>query len=137
MTTPSHYTFITIITIDICVWLYRNQAYHTRIKLAVLDHNAHIDRNQAKTKNGKLMYHCKYRKSSKKWDVTPTMNHKEYKYIEDIFKNIHQYRTDSTLTTRHKSTPMDNHPCLIQKTIGHVPPDTTDDLVRNKRSRFQ
>ena len=36
----------------VCCFYYRNQAYDTQIKLAVLDHNAHINREQLTAKTG-------------------------------------------------------------------------------------
>ena len=55
--------------------------YQTRVQLAILDHNSHLQRGQAATKSGDTMFHRKYCKQSKKWDVTPTMNQKAYQYI--------------------------------------------------------
>lgn len=61
------------------------------------------------------------------------MDQKQYKTYFDIY----QYRRNSTLTTWHRVISEDNHPVQIQKTIRYVVPDITDDLVKNKRSRFQ
>jgi len=121
----------------VCCFYYRNQAYDTRIKLAVLDHNAHINREQLTAKTGKRIYSRKYRKSSKKWDVTPALKPKQYEYIADLLLNVRKHRMESTLTSRHQVVRSEQHPGLIQTTVGHVPPATTDELVRNKRSRFQ
>ena len=41
-------------------------AYQTRVQLAILDHNSHLQRGQAATKSGDTMFHRKYRKQSKK-----------------------------------------------------------------------
>ena len=38
------------------------------MQLAVLDHNAHIDRAQYKNRSGDEVYYRKYRKASKSWD---------------------------------------------------------------------
>ena len=38
------------------------------MQLAVLDHNAHIDRVQYKKRSGDEVYYRKYRKASKSWD---------------------------------------------------------------------
>ena len=56
----------------------RNQSYHTRVQLAVLDHNAHLDREKAKNKTGEIIYNRKFRKQTKKWDATPSMESKKY-----------------------------------------------------------
>ena len=63
---------------------YRNQSYHTRIQLAVLDHNAHLDRPQAQSKHGEYMYSRKFHKQTKKWDTTPTLTKKKYEYLPEL-----------------------------------------------------
>jgi len=54
----------------------RNQAYETRIHLAILDHNGHNQREKAKNTSGDLVYQRKYQKQSKKWDVTNVLEPK-------------------------------------------------------------
>ena len=71
-----------------CICTGRNQAYQTRVELAVLDHNAHINRDFAKNKKGDFVYHRKYRKQSKKWDVTPTLTTKKFLYILNLLHEI-------------------------------------------------
>ena len=66
----------------------RNEAYLARTQLAVLDHNSHCDRQVATTTKGEQRYHRKYRKQSKKWDVTPVKTKKEYKYIPELIAAI-------------------------------------------------
>ena len=44
--------------------LYRNQAYQTRVQLAVLDYNSHLSREKAKNKDGIQMYNRKFRKQT-------------------------------------------------------------------------
>ena len=69
---------------------YRNQAYHARIQLAVLDHNHHIDKQEAHNKDCGLMYARKFRKQAKKWDATPLMMSKD---ISELLKEIEGTKT--------------------------------------------
>jgi len=66
--------------------------YETRIKLAVLDHNVHVKRNFAKNRQGKVIYHRKYCKQSKKWDIIPTSEQKNFNYIPDIIQEVERER---------------------------------------------
>ena len=75
---PVSYSFWIIIIFYDSV--YRNQSYHTRIQLAVLDHNAHLHRQIAENKKGEPMHSRKFRKQTKKWDTTPTLTMKKYEY---------------------------------------------------------
>ena len=111
-------------------------AYQTRVQLAILDHNNHLQRGQAATKSGDTMFHRKYRKQSKKWDATPTMNQKAYQYIPTIIRAIVEKRTCESITLKHSIIVPEDHPTRIQDTIAHVPPTATHDIIRNKRSRF-
>lgn len=51
---------------------YQNEGYLARVQLAVLDHNALTGRENALNHNDDIIYHRKYRKQTKKWDVAPT-----------------------------------------------------------------
>ena len=62
------------------VLCYGNQSYNTRIQLAVLDYNAHLDSEKAKNKCGDVIYNRKFRKQTKKWDATPSLVSKKYDY---------------------------------------------------------
>ena len=65
----------------------RNQAYHARIQLAVLDYNSYLDREKAKNREGGVIYAWKFRKQTKKWNVTPLMNNKKYTYIPELLRD--------------------------------------------------
>lgn len=115
---------------------FQNQAYVARMQLAVLDYNAHLQRDTAKNKKGEIVYQRKYRKQTKKWDVTPVRTKKEYRYIDELKKEITKQQEHSIQTTRSKPALPDNHPSNIQATIGHVPPCNTKELAAKKLSRF-
>ena len=49
-----------------------------------------------KSKSGKPVYNRKYRKASKKWDITPAMENKKFSYIPSLMQSI---------LTHHKESP--------------------------------
>ena len=104
-----------------------------RIQLAVLDHNLHAKTGMAKNKNGEPIYSRRYRKQTKKWDVTPC---KKYDYLPQIMQDILTSRKESTVGLKHKESLLHDHPQRIQQTIVHQPPVNTKDIVMNKKSRF-
>ena len=106
------------------------------MQLAVLDHNAHIDRAQYKNKSGDGVYYRKYRKASKSWDVTPTVLKKDYKYIPALMKDILDYRDHSTQTMKSIPPLPPEHPSHIQTTIAHKEPIPTKEIVSHRNSRF-
>lgn len=115
---------------------FQNQAYVARMQLAVLDYNAHLQREIAKNKQGGVVYQRKYRKQTKKWDVTPVRTKKEYKYMDKLKLEIMDQRVHSVQTTRSKPVLPDNHPKYIQTTIGQVPPSNTKELAAKNFQDF-
>lgn len=107
-----------------------------RVQLAVLDHNAHLERAAATNIRGEQIYHRKYRKQSKKWDAAPLKDRKGYKYIPELIAAIFEQRKQSTITLKRTMPLPDNHPVNIQATIAHTQPGDTADIVKNKKSRF-
>ena len=100
------------------------------MQLAVLDYNAHLERETAKNRQGENVYQRKYRKQTKKWDVTPAWTKKEYKYMDELKKEITKQRKHSGLTTRSK-------PALPDSNIqGHVPPCNTKELAEKNFQDF-
>ena len=116
--------------------LTRNQVYCARVQLAVLDHNAHADREVAKNNKGEQIYHRKYRKQTKKWDITPTKQIKEYSYAAELMDAIMTERKSSCAPLKRRRPVDDDSPLNIQATIAHTAPTHTQDIVHNKRSRF-
>ena len=114
----------------------RNQGYEARVKLAALDHNAHLQREQVTNDKGEKTYHRKYRKQTKQWDVTPVMENKKYEYIPELMESVRLMRRQTTFTLCTKNVVAENHPSRRQATIAHTAPSSTDELVKNKRSRF-
>ena len=102
------------------------------MQLAVLDHNFHTSRKSYTNKSGEPAFHRKYRKASKKWDVTPTMETKEYLYIPTLMDDILTCRKESSFSMKHKESLPAEHPAYIQMTIGHKQPPSTVDILDNR-----
>lgn len=116
--------------------IYRNEGYLTRVQLAILDHNAHTERSVAVNRKGNTIYHRKYRKQTKKWDVTAVKSTKEYKYIPDLMQQIFEERMMSAAPLKQPITLAQDHPAKRQRTIAHTQPDETVNIATNKSSRF-
>ena len=82
------------------------------------------------------MYHRKYRKQSKKWDVTPVLTPKKYEYIPQLLEVIFAERKNSSANMNQKGTYPPDHPARIQPTIAHIEPNSTSFIVSNKKTRF-
>ena len=71
---------------------FSDTAYCAQIQLAVLDHNAHLDRNpKQRGENQGYQYHRRYRKQTRNWDVVKVLDRKEYKYIPELMTEIITY----------------------------------------------
>ena len=118
-------------------WIFISDAgYRARIQLAVLDHNAHIQRHPRQHgKTHEFQYHRRYRKQTKNWDVVKVMEAKQYKYIPELMDKILKYWHESSLTMRFRSS-SSSHLAHIQPTIAHTQPPNTHVIVNTKKSRF-
>ena len=72
------------------------------MQLAVLDHNFHTSRKPYINKSKEPVYQCKYRKASKKWDITPAMETIEYLYIPTLIDDILTCCKVSSFSMKHK-----------------------------------
>ena len=63
---PFQYVYMFICYVcKLAVLCNRNQSYNTRIQIAVLNYNAHLDCEKAKTKCGDVVYIQKFQKQTK------------------------------------------------------------------------
>ena len=88
----------------------RNQGYEAHVKLAALDHNAHIQRGRVTKAKGEKMYHREYRKQTKKWDVAPVMVNKKYEYIPELMESVRWMHHQTTFTLRSKNVLAEDYP---------------------------
>lgn len=59
---------------------YKHDAYTTRMELAYLDHNAHLNRPQLANKSGEPVYTRRWGKRTKHWHCVPVPTPKDYGY---------------------------------------------------------
>ena len=107
-----------------------------RTYLAAIDHNAHLFRKAAVTKDGKPKYNKVYSKRSKNWRIDEVKEPKSYDYWPTLAARIMQKKIDdqiSILRTVH--VPAD-HPKNIAPSIALKPIPKTSDLVQKAYSRF-
>lgn len=112
---------------------FRNESNIVHVRLAVIDYDAHVEREVASNREGDIIYHRKYRKQR---DVTPVRCHKEYPYMKELVADILKMREESDLSMRSKLPLSSNHPHNIQLTIGQDAPPETLHIISNKQSRF-
>ena len=98
----------------------RNDSYFAHMQLAVLGHNEHIEREVADNR--------KYRKQTKKWDLSLLKCDKDYKYIPDLMHMVCKERRMSNHGLKCKRAMQQEHPANIQSTIA----DKTSNLVKKK-----
>ena len=82
------------------------------------------------------MHSRKFRKQTKKWDTTPTLTMKKYKYIPSIIDNNISQCTNTCSRLRDKVVLSEEHPKRLQSTIDNAEPPSTSEFVTNKRSCF-
>ena len=111
-----------------CIIFYSDQAYHTRILLAALDHSMHIDRPIAG--GDQAQYHRVFHKRTKHWDVVPVKEQKAFLYIPELTTKICSYRygLDQSLRTHLAGE-------RVASTTP-VSPRSTKEIAQAKRSRF-
>ena len=88
----------------------RNQEYEAHVKLAALYHKAYLQRGHMTDTKGEKTYHQKYRKQTKKWDVTPVMENKKYECIPELIKSVRLMRHQTTFTLCSKNVLAEDHP---------------------------
>ena len=64
------------------------------------------------------------------------MENKKFEYIPELMECVRFMRHQTTLTLRSKNDLAENHPSRQQATIARTAPNSTDELIKNKRSRF-
>lgn len=107
-----------------------------RIALAVIDHNMHIDRKHAKTKEGKYCYKRKYNKSSRKYHAEPVKEKKDYKYVPYLLAKIVELRKEKLDSALERVVRVAHDPKLISPNLDlaqQAPP--TRQLVEERMSR--
>ena len=105
--------------------------------MSVLDYNAHVNRDTAKNKEGDTIYARKFRKQTKKWDASATLEKKKFPYIPNLMKQIESEWCASTSLLKTAIRSPYDEPTRIHSTIGNTQPASTAEIVNTKASRFE
>ena len=100
-----------------------------RHQLAILDHNANVNRKQARTKTGELRYKYQSSKVTNQWSAKPILERKDRAYLDQILAEIFETKRSST------SYSLPVTPVLPQNLAIHNMP--SKDELRSLRSRFR
>ena len=107
-----------------------------RVTLAAIDHNMHVFRPHATTREWKLKDARKYSKRTKKWHAEPVKAPKDYKYWPFLLSQILNLRhEDKGSVRRHVQRPI-NHPKNLAPTISMKQPTQTAELVKFRLARY-
>ena len=66
----------------------------------------------------------------KKWDATPTPEHKKYPHIPSLMKDIERQHQQRDIALRNPVQLLHDQPASIQKTIGNSQPEATSEIIR-------
>ena len=109
----------------------------SRMALAAIDHNMHLYRPLATTKEGKEIFKLKYSKRTKSHHAEPVKIQKDYCYIPSILSGILQCHKESTGSVLVRNTRCARDPKLIAPIIDPmVLPPSKDVLIRELKSRM-
>ncbi|XP_019640935.1 PREDICTED: uncharacterized protein LOC109482594 [Branchiostoma belcheri] len=105
-----------------------------RMKLAVLDHNYNVDREQATTKEGEKRWDTSWRKRTKAWTARRVYEGKTYEYKDDLMAEVVRRQLEG----EHRcGDSVLEHPDLGASNIATVPLEMSKaELVRAHQSRF-
>ena len=107
-----------------------------RVILAAIDHNMHVFRPQATTRDGSLKFARKYSKRTKNWHAEPVKIEKDYKYWPFLLSNILRRRHDDAGSVRRAVARPVSHPKNLAPTISMKQPTPTEELVQFRLARF-
>ena len=108
-----------------------------RIVLAAIDHNMHLFRPLAATKEGANLFKLKYSKRTKTHHAEPVKIPKEYSYVPSLLGRILQCRKESTISVLTRNIRRERDPKNIAPIIDPmISPPVKDLLVKERYSRM-
>ncbi|XP_071819789.1 uncharacterized protein [Apostichopus japonicus] len=115
---------------------YSYDGYVTRMLLAAIDHNYHIERAYDSTADGKPMYRAKYSKRSKQWAPQKVKVPKDFGYIPELMKTVFLLRQENQCHLSARVVLPEYHPKNIKPNIGSAPKPSMSVLLAQYQSRF-
>lgn len=97
--------------------LSRYLVFVARVTLAAIDHNMHLFRPQATTKDGHQKFARKYSKLTKKWHAEPVKIPKDYKYMPYLLSQILSCRYSDKMSVKRRVPRPTSHPKNLAPTM--------------------
>lgn len=94
--------------------------YNLRTQLAVIDHNYHSNRQQAKKLDGSPRFQCKYSKSTGRFSAQPVMEQKSYGYLPQLMALVFRQRAQTPGPISQQVPPNDPnriHPRMLRLSV--------------------
>ena len=118
----------------LCVYSY--EVFIVRILLAVLDHNNHLYRNIACTRDEKPLFKRVYSKRSGNWRAETVKEEKTFPHWSVLGATVLRNRIDDDGTVVPPVTVSPSNPLNLAPNIAMREPPSTSCLVEKKVSRF-
>ena len=104
--------------------------------MAAIDHNHHLNLQQASNKDGTPRYTRRWSKRRKCWKLVVTKEAKTYSHIPKLMSRVlHQRETDKTRLSVAVEKP-ESHPERLAPNIGHYAAPPTAQLRDEYATRF-
>ena len=112
--------------------------FKTRMALAAIDHNMHLNRPIVTARDGRRCFKRKYNKRSRKFTADPVKEKKQFSYIPFCLAKIVAERKGRKDSAMERLVRVPHDPKLISPTLDLVnQPPPTSQLVQEKLSRIQ
>lgn len=112
-------------------YFFRYDATVARSLLAVIDHNHHLHRNQARNRNNEPIYTKRWSKRGQSWKVVVVQEKKNYSYFPYLCALVLKAREDGSHAIEHIHDPK-----LVAPNIAKLPGPPTSVLVQQHQTRF-
>ncbi|KAK5903895.1 hypothetical protein CgunFtcFv8_007639 [Champsocephalus gunnari] len=115
---------------------FTEESFQARLRLAALDHNHNIDREQAQTKKGALQFKLQYSKPAAGYVVKEMKTPKSYNFRREIMVGVvERCLSASSMRSEHRHTDAEKEKRTLGAHKGLVKP-SKEDAVAHHLSRF-
>ncbi|KAK3746635.1 hypothetical protein QZH41_012840 [Actinostola sp. cb2023] len=112
---------------------FQNEAFTARKTLAAIDHNYHLDRDDARNQDGITIVSRKFNPRTKVWDQRMVKSNKKYGYIPLLRAMVLKKRKNNKTRVTAQLPRKSNDPRSIAPTIASVPAPNSRDIIRKSR----
>lgn len=96
-----------------------------------------MDREQAKTADGRLRFQSRYNKNSGRFSVVPLKEPKRYEYLPELLKSVFLQRVTTPGSIDQHVSMAEDDPRRIHPRISMLPKPSRQELIQEQKSRFQ